>query len=212
MLPKWGRPGALVFVLALPGFATTLTLGTPNTFGSGLTPTFGTMVNFDSLAPLSSFAPATYSSLGIASISNAPASNPLLVLPFSPQTPPNYLTTGASDNYAGNITFTFTSSTNMAGFGISEDGTTPVIFTAFGIAGNVLGTFTEPVPSSTFNACYVLSDPSFDIKSISVSAAQNLGIDDVQFSTVPEPSTAALLIAGTACLLFSAGRRRGNVQ
>ena len=212
ILRKWGRPGALVFVLALPGFATTITVGTPNTFGTGLTPTFGTIVNFDSLTPMSAFAASTYSSLGIASISNAPASDPLLVLPFSPQTPPNYLSTGASDNYAGNITFSFTSPTNMAGFGISEDGTTPVTFTAFGVAGNVLGTFTETVPSATFNAYYVLTDPSFDIKSISVSAARNLGIDDVQFSTVPEPSTVSLLTAGMGFLLLSARKLRGDVR
>lgn len=212
ILRKWSRRGALVFVLALPGFATTITVGTPNTFGTGLTPKFGTLVNFDSLTPLSTFVPTTYSSVGIASISNATASDPLLVLPYSSQTPPNYLSTGATDNYAGNITFTFTSATSMAGFGISEDGTTPVTFTAFGASGNVLGTFTETVPSTTFNAYYVLSDPSFDIKSVSVSAAQNLAVDDVQFSTVPEPSTVALLTAGMAFLLLSARKRRGDVH
>lgn len=209
-LRKWGRPGALVFVLAIPGFATTITVGTSNTFGSALTPTFGALVNFDELTPMSTFNPSTYSSMGVASISNS--GSPLLVLPFSSQTPPNYLSTGAGDNYAGNVTFTFTNLTSMAGFGISEDGATPVTLTAFGANGNVLGTFTETVPSTTFNAYYIVSDPSFDIKSISVSAAQNLGIDDVQFSTVPEPSTTDLLIAGITCLVFSAARRRRSVH
>jgi hypothetical protein len=209
-LRKWYVPGALALVLAIPGFATTITVGTPNNFGSGLTPTFGALVNFDELTPMSTFTPSTYSSVGIATISNSGA--PLLVVPFSPQTPPNYLSTGASDNYAGNITFTFTNPTSMAGFGISEDGTTPVTFTAFGAGGNVLGTFAETVPSTTFNAYYVLSDPSFDIKSISVSAAQNLAVDDVQFSTVPEPSTVALVTTGMAFLLLTVKKRRGDVH
>jgi hypothetical protein len=212
ILRKWRRTSALMFVLAIPGFATTITVGTPDTFGTGLLPVFGTLVNFDSLTPMSTFAPATYSSLGLASISNSPASDPLLVLPFSSQTPPNFLSTGASDNYAGNITFTFTNPTSMAGFGIAEDGVTAVTFTVSGVSGNVLGTFTETVPSTTFNAYYVLSDPSFDIKSISVSATQNLAIDDVQFSTVPEPSTVALVTAGMAFLLLSIRKRRGDVR
>ena len=207
---RWRQTSALMLALAIPGFATNLTVGTPNTFGSGLTPTFGTLVNFDTLTPLSTFVSSTYSSVGLASISNS--GSPLLVLPFSSQTPPNFLSTGASDNYAGNITFTFTNPTSMAGFGIAEDGTTPVTLTAFGVSGNVLGTFSETVPSTTYNAYYVLSDPSFDIKSISVSATQNLAIDDVQFSTVPEPSTVALLAGGMALLIVSVKRRRGDVR
>lgn len=216
ILRNWRRTGALMFMLAIPGglavpaFATTLTTGTPNTFGTGLTPTFGTLVNFDSLTPNSTFAPTTYSSVGIASISNSGA--PLLVLPFSSQTPPNYLSTGPTDNYAGDITFTFTNPTSEAGFGIAEDGTTPVTITAFGAAGNTLGAFTETVPSTTYNAYYVLSDPSFDIKSISVSATQNLAIDDVQFTAAPEPSTVALVAGGMAFLLLSAGKRRTAVR
>jgi hypothetical protein len=210
ILRRWRYTSALMLALAIPGFATTLAVGTPNTFGGGLTPTFGTLVNFDALTPLSTFVSSTYSSVGLASISNS--GSPLLVLPFSSQTPPNYLSTGSSDNYAGNITFTFTNPTSRAGFGISEDGTTPVTLTAFGASGNVLGTFTETVPSTTFNAYYVLSDPSFDIKSISVSAPQNLAIDDVQFSTVPEPSTMALLAGGMAFLVVSVRRRRGDVR
>jgi hypothetical protein len=195
----------------MPGFATTITLGSPNTFGAGLSPVFGVLINFDSLTPMSTFSPATYSSVGIANISNSPAA-PLLVLPFSPQTPPNYLSTGSSDNYAGDITFTFTNPASTIGFGISEDGTTPVTFTAFGAAGAVLGTFTEVVPSSTFNAYYVLSGPSFDIESVSVSAAQNLAIDDVQFSAAPEPSTITLFAAGIGLLVLAAKRRRGAVH
>jgi hypothetical protein len=123
----------------------------------------------------------------------------------SDQSPPNYLSTGPSDNYAGNITFTFTSPTSRVGIGISEDGVTPVTLTAYGAAGNVLGSFTQTVSPTTFNAYYVLSDPTFDIKSFSVSASQNLAIDDVQFAVAPEPASSAL--AGAALILLSVRKR-----
>ena len=199
---------AIYFALAIPGFAVTISVGTPNTFGTGLTPSFGTLVNFDNLAPLSAVSPTAYSSAGIASLVNGPASEPLLALPNSTQSPPNYITTGASDSYAGNITLTFTNLTSQAGFGISGDGMTPVTLTAYGASGNVLGSFTEIVPSTTYNAYYVLADTAFDIKSVSLTAAQNLAIDDVQFSVVPEPTTFALAAVSIAALSLRRMRNR----
>lgn len=199
--------GAVVLAQAIPASATTITTGAPDAFGVGLSPVFGVKVNFDDLTPLSTLNPAVYSSVGISSILDNPASTALLVLPYSNQTPPNYLSTGASDNYAGNVTFTFTNLSNQVGIGVSEDGTTPVTLTALGAAGNVLGAFTE-TPSSTFNAYYVLADSAFDIKSVTVSAAQNLAIDDVQFTVAPEPATLAL--AGAGILLMLMGKRSGK--
>ena len=204
---KFIGSGAILLGLAMPGLAATVTIGTSDTFGKGLAPLFGTLINFDDQTPLSTLSAAAYSSEGVSSITNGDASEPLLVLPYSDQSPPNYISTGASDNYAGNITFTFANLTNNVGLGISEDGVTPVTLTAFGAGNNVLGSFTETVPSTTFNAYYVISDTTFDIKSVSVSAAQNLAIDDVQLAGVPEPRSLALSAAGLALLLLAMKQR-----
>lgn len=193
---------------AFPYFASasTITTGTPNFYGAGLSPTFGTLVNFDSLTPMSTVSPGAFTSAGIQSIANNPATVPLIALPFSQQSPPNELSTGAADNYAGDITITFGGLSNEVGVGIAEDGSTPATLTVFGNSGNVLGSFVETVPSTTFNAYYVISDPTYDIHSFEIAAAQNLAIDDVQFTLVPEP--ASLVLAAVGLTLLAGFRRR----
>lgn len=193
---------------ALPHLASasTITTGTPNFFGAGLSPTFGTLVNFDSLTPMSTVSSGAFTSVGIQSIVNNPGTVPLIALPFSQQSPPNELSTGVADNYAGDITITFGGLSNEVGVGIAEDGTTPTTLTVLGTSGNVLGSFVETVPSTTFNAYYVISDPTFDINALEINASQNLAIDDVQFTLVPEP--ASLLLAAVGLTLLAGFRRR----
>jgi hypothetical protein len=191
--------------------ASTITIGTPNFYGAGLSPTFGTLINFDSLTPLSTVSPTVFSAEGVQSIDNSPSAFPLLVLPYSQQSPPNELSTGAADSYAGDITITFSSPTDEVGIGIAEDGTTPATLTVYGVSGNVLGSFIETVPSTTYNAYYVISDPTDDIKSFAISAAQNLAIDDLQFvpTVIPEPADVTFAAVGLA-LLAGIWRRKAR--
>jgi hypothetical protein len=198
-----------VFLLSPLAMADTITVGTPNSYGSGLSPTFGTLVNFDSLTPLSTVSSTAFLAEGVLSITNNPGSNPLIALPYSQQSPPIEIGTDGSDNYAGDITITFVNTQSEVGIGIGEDGSTQTTLTAYGATGNVLGNFIETVPSSTFNAYYVISDPSNAIKSLEINASQNLGIDDLQFTSVPEPSSIALAAFG---LIFVAASRRRKVN
>jgi hypothetical protein len=155
---------------------------------------------------MSTVSSGAFTSAGIQSIVNNPGTVPLIALPLSQQSPPNELSTGAADNYAGDITITFGGLSNEVGVGIAEDGSTPTTLTVFGISGNVLGSFVETVPSTTFNAYYVISDPTFDINALEINASQNLAIDDVQFTLVPEP--ASLLLAAVGLTLLAGFRRR----
>lgn len=196
--------GAL-FVLSHLAMADTITVGTPNSYGTGLSPTFGTLVNFDSLTPLSTVASNAFAANGISSIVNNPGTSPLIALPYSQQSEPIEIGTDSSDNYAGDITITFAQNVSEVGIGIAEDGSTQTTLTAYDAIGNVLGNFNETVSDSTFNGYYVISDPNNSIKSLEINASQNLAIDDVQFASVPEPASIALSAAG---LLFVASLRR----
>jgi len=198
---------AAAFALSCSASASSITIGTPNFFGSGLSPTFGTLVNFDSLAPFSTVSSDAFTSVGVSSITNDPSTNDLTVEPFSEQSPPNYLTT-TDPNGAGDIDFTFTNLTNEVGIGIAEDGTTQATLTVFGATGNILGSFVETVPSSTFNAYYVITDPTADIKSFSINATQNLAIDDLQFVPTPEPAGMSVATVGAALLAVLIRRRK----
>jgi hypothetical protein len=162
-------------------------------------------VNFDSLTPLSTVASDAFAASGISSIVNNPSTSPLIALPYSQQSEPIEIGTDSSDNYAGDITITFAQNESEVGIGIAEDGSTQTTLTAFDATGHVLGKFNETVPDSTFNAYYVISDPSNSIKSLEVNASQNLAIDDVQFASVPEPASIALSAAG---FFFVASLRR----
>ena len=198
---------AAAFALPWLASASNIAIGTPNLFGSGLSPTFGTLVNFDSLTPFSTVSSNAFAAEGVSSITNDPSTNDLIVEPFSEQSPPNYLTT-TDPNGAGDIDFTFTNLTNEVGIGIAEDGTTQTTLTVFGATGNVLGSFVETVPSSTFNAYYVITDPTADIKSFSINATQNLAVDDLQFVPTPEPAGISLAAVGAALLAGFIRRRK----
>jgi uncharacterized protein (TIGR03382 family) len=56
----------------------------------------------------------------------------------------------------------------------------------------------------------VISDPSADIHSISINAAQNLAIDDLQFVPTPEPSSISFAAAGLVVLAGLWRRRRAR--
>ncbi len=194
---------------ALPYFASasSISVATPNFFGAGLSPTFGTLVTFDSLTPFASVNSDAFTSDGVESVvNNGP--DQLIALPFSQQSPPNELSTTSAD-YAGDITFTFSNPTNEVGIGIAEDGTTPATLTVFDASGNSLGSFVETVSDTTFNGYYVISDGTDDIKSFSIDAAQNLAVDDLQFVPTPEPASVSFAVAG---LVLLAGIWRRKVR
>ena len=200
---------AALFAFPYLANASSITTGTPNFYGAGLSPTFGTLINFDNLTPMETLDAAAYTSAGVQSIVNNPGTNALIAYPYSQQSQPNEITTGPTDNYAGDITITFSKLSSEVGIGIAEDGTTQATLTVFGDSNNVLGNFVETVPSSTYDAYYIISDPSFDIHSIEINAAQGLAIDDLQFTATPEPASLGFATVG---LVMLAGLRRRRAR
>jgi len=194
----------------------TLTIGSPNfnpLNGVTLSPSFGTYIDFDNLAEFGTVAANAYAARGVQSITSNTANNPLIAYPFSFQSAPNELTTssGVAGGVTGGITFTFNNPVNVVGIGVEESDGLPDTLTVLGASGNVVASFTETVPLSSptpFNAYYVISDTTNDIRSLVISsAAGNFGADDLQFAAVPEPSDLTLVAGGLLLLALVRGRK-----
>lgn len=211
----------LTSALAISAFfcqATTLITGSPNDnnyAGDNLSPRFGTYIDFDNLTPFSQVATNAYVAEGVQSISSKSGSNPLLAVPYSSQSAPNYLTTasGMNGGPTGGITITLSNLVNIIGIGVLESDGYSDTLEALGATGNILGSYTVTVPSTgntPFNAYYVITDTSTDIKSLVISSASgNFGIDDLQFA--PEPLNMGLIAVGGILLLGLARLRKVRV-
>jgi hypothetical protein len=214
-----------VFILgsALSAFAsvlgaTVLVTGTPNLSGgmsgtaTGLSPTFGTLINFDDLTPNSLLSPGAYSSSGVTSISAINSTVALSAEPFSGQTQPNYI--GPADFSNIDILISLTQSTDEIGIGLLAGSSNSFTLTARNAANTILGTYVVNVPSNgvgAFNGYYAIQDSGLTIKSLEISG--NGGIDDLQFDRsaaggVPEPADFALLGGGLTLLTALSKYRR----
>ncbi len=197
--------------------ATTLITGTPRNGASASstspTPSFGTLYNFDSLTPNSTFAPATYAAQGV----NISSPDGLVVLPFSTQSGPNELFDNSANGTA-DITIKVSTATDEIGIGIADADGVPITLQALTLTGADLGSaFTVNIPSNTvnpFNGYYVITDTSNDIGGLQILQStgnvnfSGLAIDDLQVA--PEPASFALGVAGV--VVFGALRRRRRAQ
>ncbi len=204
-------------ILAIAGLI--IVVGTPGdselSMPTGPSPKVGALINFDGLTPFSTFAPGTFASQGITSISSPDG---LTVEPFSTQSDPNELFDGSADGSA-NITISLAGGTSAIGIGIADSDPVSVTFQALGVGGAALGTpFTEDLATTenlinTGNGYYVIEDSTADIFGLSITQASGnaalfsgLAIDDLQVA--PEPSSFLLLIAGAGTLFGVARRKR----
>ena len=185
--------------------ATVLINGSPNLSGgssgmpTGLSPTFGTLINFDSLAPDSPLSTVTYLSSGVSSISAINSTTVLLAVPLSGQTQPNYI--GPADFSDIDILISFVQSTDEVGIGLLAGSSNSFTLTARNAANSVLGSYVVNLPSDgvgAFNGYYAIQDTGLTIKSLEISG--NGGVDDLQFDAVtagvPEPTDLALFWRG----------------
>lgn len=196
----------LAFVACI-SHAATLTTGSPNDnnyAGAKLTPAFGTYINFDNLNPFSQVASDAYSPLGVQSMSSNDATDPLVVIPYSAQSSPNYLSTTSG---TGGLTITLSKMVNIIGIGLLQsDGVSDTLQALDGM-GNILGSYTVTVPldgNTPFNNYYVINDSSEDIKSLIISSSGSFAVDDLQFA--PEPLNVILVPVGL--ILFGLASRK----
>jgi hypothetical protein len=180
---------------------------------TGPTPRFGTLFNFDSLTPGTTFSPTQYAAQGV-SISSPDG---LLVDPFSTQSSPNELFDNSATGSA-NIAIT-TGVTNELGIGIADSDPTIITLQALNASGAAFGPlFTVTIPRTGVNSgngYFTISDTAYDIYGLEIQSAGNsnfsgLAIDDLQVAPAPEPASLALCGAGSLLLLCMSRRSKSS--
>jgi hypothetical protein len=207
----------LYFFGAALNAATVLIPGTPNSSDNstgtptGLSPKFGTLINFDNLTPNSVLSPTAYTALGVNSIAAINSTVALSAVPYSGQSQPNYI--GPADFSNIDILISLGQTTSEIGIGLLAGSSNSFTLIALGTTNNVLGNYTVTVPSTgvtAFNGYYAIQDSNSGIKSLEVIG--NGGIDDLQFNAaaVPEPASYAFASLGLALVSGAAFLRRKN--
>ena len=185
-----------------------LVQGTPTPLGTPANPVprFGTLISFDDVATGSALVANHYAGVGVTSVANT--LGPALGYYATSQSGINYVGTGAGVGWAADILVEFSALQAAVGIGIA--GPTTLTFQLLDAGMSVLeGYNLTTTPTNTY---YYINRLTNDTKYLRV-AGSFVAIDDLQFdvktvTTVPEPETYALMLAGLGALGFMARRRK----
>jgi hypothetical protein len=168
-----------------------------------LSPTFGTLINFDDKSAGTAVLANDYVALGLQSVKETEGVG-FFARYAGSQSAPNYIGTGvggergtdASLGWDGTILFEFANLANKVGIGVADSQGGPEILSIFDASMNLLESFNAPTGSNTYAG---FERSAYDIKYFSIKG-DFFAVDDLQFNStsapVPEPSTVFLLAAG----------------
>ncbi len=205
---------AVTLVLGVVGVSNALQFtGTPS---PSLSPTFGTLIDFDDRATGTLVNFDDYVLYGITSITETEGLGTFALYSGS-QSQPNYLGTGfggergcdADMGWDGTIRIEFTNLASMVGIGVANSQGGSEYITAYDSSMNSLETYIVPSGINTYTG--IDRQGVFDIAYLEITG-DFFAIDDLQFNSgapVPEPST--ILLVGTGLLgIIGFSRKRLN--
>lgn len=167
--------------------------------GSSLSPRFGTLVNFDDKPTGTLISPDDYVSVGVTSITETEGLG-MFARYSSSQSQPNYIGTGYGGErgdddddigWDGTILIELTQLTNKVSIDMTSSVGEPEILSIYDSTFSLLETATAPDGTNTYAG---FTRDNFDIKYFSIKG-DYFAVDDLQFTSVPEPTSVLSILA-----------------
>jgi len=186
----------LMFAVGTPVANGSISYGTPS---PSLSPTFGTLVDFDDKATGTQVLWNDYVSVGVASITETTGAGQLFARYSGTQSPPNYVGTsgayeigGASGGWDGTIRIDLALPASMVGIGIANNAGGIETLSVYDSGGSFLESHTVATGGNVYA---VITRGTYDISRL-VITGDFFAIDDLQFNAIPAPGAILLSSIG----------------
>ena len=188
----------LMFAVGTPVANGSISYGIPS---PTLSPTFGTLVDFDDKATGTQVLWNDYVSVGVASITELTGAGQLFARYSGTQSPPNYIGTGPTYNvlggpssvgWDGTIQIDLALPASMVGIGIANSSGGSETLSVYDSGGSLLESYTVATGSNVYA---VITRGTYDISRLKISG-DFFAIDDLQFNAIPAPGAILLSSIG----------------